>query len=317
MILVAGLTPAWQQIALHNSIELGEINRASQVYWKPSGKVLNVALGLHALCEHSQDLQVLCAVGGITGAAIRHAFERESIPTTWIETEGATRVCSTMIEQDDRGHSVRITELVENASPMSPKELHDFQNTFHQLAQQATCVVLAGSLPLGTPKDFYRGLLLKVPHDATVLLDARNEELRFCMDRLPFLVKPNKEELQQTLHCEIQSESELIDAMLRLNRRGAIYVLVTDGANRVYLTSSDEVWSFLPLQSQVVNPIGCGDSLAAGLSWSLSQGMNVIESVKVGMAAASQNVESIFPAALRKSELENLASQVEATQHDI
>jgi len=41
VILVAGLTPAWQQILRFDDFRPGEVNRASEVQWCCSGKVLN------------------------------------------------------------------------------------------------------------------------------------------------------------------------------------------------------------------------------------------------------------------------------------
>jgi hypothetical protein len=46
MIVVAGLTPAYQQIMVHDTLRPGEVNRARDVRWCASGKVLNVAVAL-------------------------------------------------------------------------------------------------------------------------------------------------------------------------------------------------------------------------------------------------------------------------------
>lgn len=46
MIVAAGMTPAWQQILTLDGLEVGELNRASDVVWCSSAKVLNVAIGL-------------------------------------------------------------------------------------------------------------------------------------------------------------------------------------------------------------------------------------------------------------------------------
>ena len=49
MIVVAGLTPAWQSILRFTKLEMGEVNRAAEVLRCGSGKVLNVGLALAAL----------------------------------------------------------------------------------------------------------------------------------------------------------------------------------------------------------------------------------------------------------------------------
>ena len=46
MIVAAGLTPAWQQLMAFDALEPGAVNRAREVTWCSSGKVLNVAIAL-------------------------------------------------------------------------------------------------------------------------------------------------------------------------------------------------------------------------------------------------------------------------------
>ena len=56
MILAAGLSPAWQQIMTLAELRIGEVNRARDVQWCASGKVLNVGLALHRLARAAADL---------------------------------------------------------------------------------------------------------------------------------------------------------------------------------------------------------------------------------------------------------------------
>jgi len=77
MILTAGLTPAWQQVLLFDSFTPGEVNRARQVHWCASGKVLNAARALHSLGGPSK---ALAPVGGTPGQESRRDFAR-----TWVK----------------------------------------------------------------------------------------------------------------------------------------------------------------------------------------------------------------------------------------
>ena len=61
MILAAGLSPAWQHILVFDNLHVGEVNRASEVYWCPAGKVTNVAIAAHHL---ESPCKVLTCVGG-------------------------------------------------------------------------------------------------------------------------------------------------------------------------------------------------------------------------------------------------------------
>ena len=60
-ILAAGLTPAWQQVLVFDAFTPGAVNRAREVHWCASGKVLNAARALHHLGGPARALTVAIA----------------------------------------------------------------------------------------------------------------------------------------------------------------------------------------------------------------------------------------------------------------
>lgn len=301
MILAAGLTPAWQQIVLLDSLHPGEVNRAREVHWCASGKVLNVALALHHL---GAEVQTVALVGGRNGDAIRAEFERTGIAAHWVEASVPTRVCTTIL---DTG-SATTTELVENSPAATTAELAAFQQSYSAAAQSAQFVVLSGSLPKGTPVNYYRDLLLHTP--GKVILDARGRELIEALDARPFLVKPNREELAATVGRELRDDAGVLAAMRELNARGAEWVLVSQGRYAIRLTSRVAAYELAPPAAEVVNPIGCGDCLAAGIAWALERGAEPVEAVRIGMAAAADNLGQLLPARLDRQRVESMARSI-------
>ena len=67
-----------------------------------------------------------------------------------------------------------------------------------------------------------------------------------------------------------------------------------------------------PPKVQAVNPIGCGDCLAAGLALAIARGGDVLEGVRTGMAAAADNVVQLLPARLDAARVTALAGRIEA-----
>jgi fructose-1-phosphate kinase PfkB-like protein len=174
-------------------------------------------------------------------------------------------------------------------------ELAEFAAAFAEHARDAAVVVLSGSLPSNVPPTFYRELLNGVQGKA--ILDARGPELLAALERRPFVVKPNREELARTVGRSLDSTSDLLAAMHELNARGAAWVIVTQGAGPVWATShSDAYRADPPRAPEVVNPIGCGDCLAAGLAAGLARGLSAVESLPLGMAAAAENLRTCLPA---------------------
>ena len=201
------------------------------------------------------------------GASVGSDLAAVGVACHWVEVGAETRTCVTILDPA----SDQTTELVENAGQLSPFDLCQFRDAFVEEAAAADFVVLTGSLPLGAPDSFYRDLLNDVR--CPVVLDIRGPELLLALEARPFVVKPNRAELSATLARSLDTEADLVAAMGELNRRGAEWVIVSEGPKAIWMRGTASTWRFEPPQvDRVVNPIGCGDVLAAGLATSLSNG---------------------------------------------
>lgn len=290
MILSAGLTPAWQQILVFDEYRHGQVNRAAEVHWCASGKVLNAGIAAHTLGGPSLTLSPL---GGPGKEAICREFDDLGVPARWISTRASVRVCTTLLERA----TGQITELVENGRPLTDSELADFRAAFEEEARRAEVVVVIGSLPFGTPPGYYRELVESVRRP--MVLDFRGPGLLSALEQKPLLVKPNRDELAETLGRPLKTDAQLTEAMRRLTDGGAQWVLVSQGPGPVWLASASALWRFEPLEPvQVVNPIGCGDALAAGTAWGIRAGWSVPDAVALGLSAAADSVRQLLPCRL-------------------
>jgi len=244
--------------------------------------------------------RTLAVVGGATGEAIRREFAGLDVAARWIESKSPTRVCTTLLVATNGA----TTELVENARPIAEDELALFREAYREEASTTEVVVLTGSLPAGTPTTLYRELIAKTP--GRVVLDAQGEPLLAALESRPFVVKPNREELGNTLGCSLETDDQLHAAMREICRRGAAWVVVSQGKERIWIASEREVLSAKPPHVAVVNPIGCGDCLAAGIAFGLASGENMPDAVLTGMAAAADNVGQLLPARLDRDRMERL-----------
>jgi tagatose 6-phosphate kinase len=295
MILNAGLSPAWQQILVIDQFREGEVNRARESAWCASGKVLNVGRALKCLLPESTTIST---VGGRTGQKIREEFQADEIPAIWVETESPTRVCTTILDQTQS----TTTELVEETAAISADELQSFRDAFSEQSSRAKQIVISGSFPPGTPDSLCRELLDTT--SATAILDIRGPQLLNALETEPFLVKPNREELAHTLNRQNIEDDELPAAMRTLNEQGAQWVLVTSGGNTIWMTSKSETFRFQPPKAEVVNPIGCGDCLTAGIASGIAQDFSPVEAVQYGISAATMNLKSLLPVRLKRDEIE-------------
>ncbi len=301
MIVVAGLTPAWQQVIALDALRVGEVNRAREVHRFPSGKVFNVAMALHHLGAGST---VLSIRGGATGERMEQDLAAIGMRRLWVEVRSPTRVCTTVLD----GASGRTTELVENGGPIDAGEFEAFLRAYADAVRGARVAVLTGSLPLGCPREAYRLLLERTP--CPVVLDARGPELLEALPLRPLVVKPNREELGVTVGRKLPTREDLVDAMQELRRRGAQRVLVTDGTEPSCLLGPEGPRFLRPPRVEPVNPIGCGDCLAAGMALALHGGDSVESAVRLGMGAAAENAGMLLTGRLHPEISRRLAGKV-------
>lgn len=304
MIFAAGLSPAWQQILQFEKLQHGEVNRAQHSHWCASGKVINVGVAAKSL---GVNVSLLSTIGGITGQAIAAEVEAMKILTDWVHVDQPTRVCTTILEDDGS-----TTELVENTGPISNEHLEEFVEKFRIHSQVADVSVLTGSIPENAGTDYYAKLIRNLP--GKFVLDIRGEGLMQALPCGPFLVKPNREELEATVGNKLTTSGALLDAMRTLNRWGAQWVLVSDGPGKLLLSNLEEAWSFTPPAVEVVNPIGCGDCLAAGLSVGVSEGLSVPDAVRFGISLAIVNAMQLFPAKVQRNQSAEIAGRVISEQ---
>lgn len=286
MILAAGLTPAWQQILQFDCLIPGQVNRARTALWCGSGKVLNVGAALHHLRTASLTLS---PIGGATGDQIRADFARRGIPARWIATSASTRVCTTLLDQA----TGTTTELVENSASLTEDELRDYVAAFAEESRRAEFVVLSGSLPQQTPAGFYRSLIEQTT--AKVILDVRGRELLDCLPLRPWLVKPNREELAATVGRSLETDDALVDAMTQVRELGAEWIVVSNGSNPLLVMGPEGLTRLTPPQVQVVNPIGCGDALTAGIAARIQAGFMPLDAIRFGVEYSSRKAASLSP----------------------
>lgn len=284
------------------SLEPGEVNRASQVWHCASGKVLNVAVALSSL---GSECRAVTLLGGAPAAWTAAEFSHLGIDLVAVTTVATTRCCTTLLD-DATG---RTTELVENAPPINPDELARFEAAYERAVAGAAAAVLSGSLPAGTPSTIYRDLLERTPCPS--IIDARGPELLEALPCRPWLVKPNREELARTVGRPLEREADLRVAMEELRAQGAEWVLVTDGANpALALGPAGCVRVVPPRLERVVNPIGCGDCLAAGIADKIGRGSEPLEAICFGMACAALNCGTVLAGRLERPAVESYVTSV-------
>jgi tagatose 6-phosphate kinase len=305
MILCVGLTPVLQRTMVFEQVRRDRVNRAIDVRETASGKVINVARVVHRLAG---DAIASGFLGGSAGSLIRADLDRAGVGHDFVEVEPQTRTCVTVIDRADSS----ATELVEESKAVEASAWPALRKRIETHLDRANLLVLSGSLTPGAPVDFHAEYITAAKQrKIETIVDASGEPLLRALEANPLIVKPNRSELAAALGLSIDSDVALRDAMRQLIARGARWALVTCGREGALLSHGRHFWRFRSPEVRALNPIGSGDSLAAGLAIGIVRGQSIPEACKFGVACGAANATTLTPADVEGDLVAQLLDQVE------
>jgi 1-phosphofructokinase family hexose kinase len=218
-----------------------------------------------------------------------------------------TRQCTTLLDQS----TGRQTELVEESAAVDADIVAGLRDLLRRRLGQCRAVIMSGTLAPGVPTTFYReGVELANAKGILSVVDARGAVLESALEAGPGIVKPNHAELEATLGRSLADERAVVEGMQELRKRGARRVVVTAGKNPTLAADASGCWRITNPSIRAVNAIGSGDSVTAGLVWSLLQGATLDEACRWGSAAGAANALSLMPGDLEFAEVQRLAPLV-------
>jgi tagatose 6-phosphate kinase len=300
MILVVGLSPAWQRTVLFESLIPGRVNRAKRVRETASGKGVNVARVASIL---GAKIRLLTVAGGRRGKLLENSLRETGIGARIIHVESETRICQTLLALNTA------TELVEEAGPLSAAEVENVMRAFAAEVQRAELVVLTGTVPKGCGNDFYARLVDESRrHKVQVLIDAQAAQLRNALRRRPFLVRVNRDELIVATRTKDGRRSGIPRALDKLMRDGPQWAVISDGAKRVCVGEGPgkHIVTLKPPHVQARNAIGSGDAMMAGIATGLLRGRSMLNAVRLGIACGAANAMTLEPGLVRQSDVRRL-----------
>ena len=297
-ILCCGFFPALQRTLNFTKIEIGTVNRARSVIRSVGGKATNSVRVLKILGAESL---LLGFAGGYTGMAIRDMLDEENIEHRFIDTEIETRTCQTILADnaDD------FTELIEDTPPLPARDWKSIIKTFIEIESDFDQIIFSGTLTKHAPVDIYTELIAAT--DSTrVIIDTVGAPLSATLAQCPALVKINATELRATVGIDGKTEElaqELID-------RGAGAIGITEGAARAILVTASDTFRFELPKVEVASTLGCGDSVNAGIAFSLAKGRSLPEAFMFGLACGTANAQTSIPGMIDPSVVADIVSQI-------
>jgi 1-phosphofructokinase family hexose kinase len=263
--------------------------------WAPGGKGTNVARILQALDAHVHLVQ---ASGGYVGQYLKQQLDIEGLSSTQVEILPETRASVVLVPSDrNEATIVRYPGFATTCSPSQAAEA--LLSAVRENLQQADALCIAGSLPPGCPIDTYARLCeLAEQLNCRVYVDCYGPLLVRTLDARPFLVKTNRQELEDFCGNAMPSDREIMSGLAQLVRAGAQNAVATLDSSGALAVLGGQVYELrLNGAPQPINPIGAGDAFMAGLLWAREEGFvsQLKRAGTVAMASTRSRTSGTLP----------------------
>ena len=259
------------------------------------GKGLNVAKVVH-LC--GEEVQATGFVGGFNGAYVEDMLKKQNIPSRFVHVQGETRSCINVLDED--GGS---TEFLEPGEPIRPEEVQEFLDQFDDIIADSSVVTISGSVPKGVDVTMYAKLIEKIKAQGKkVVLDTSGALLKESIKACPTMVKPNTDEIEDLLGIKVNNHKDLVEGAKKLHEMGIPVVVVSLGGDGAFVVSDEGVFRGQPPKIEVVNTVGCGDSMTAAFAVAFARGLSVQEALRYAIAVSAANAMTMETVSFREED---------------
>lgn len=282
MITTITLNVAIDKAYQVDAFQTGEVNRVRVCTNTAGGKGLNVAK-VAKIC--GEETAASGFVGGHAGAYVVDMLRAEGVVCDFVHTKNETRSCINILADDGS-----TTEFLEPGAEIYPEELQEFLEKFPAIVDRSDVITISGSVPAGIGTDMYGKLIAMAKEKGKkVILDTSGELLKRGVEAKPTMIKPNTDEIQALLGVSVKNRDEVIEGAKKLQSMGIEVVVVSLGGEGSLAVTKEGVFSAKPPKIQVVNTVGCGDSMVAAFAVGFSRGYTMEETLRYATAVSAAN----------------------------
>lgn len=292
MFYTLTLNPALDYIMRLPAVTEGATNRTTTTSLHFGGKGINVSL---VLSELGVESTALGFVAGFTGDALTAYLTDKGIRADFIRLpEGLTRINVKLKTPEGAYPETEINA----AGPAIPTACMDTLYQKLETLTEGDTLVLAGSIPASLPKSTYRAIMERLNgRGIRFVVDAEGAVLTETLPYSPFLVKPNRAELEGMMGRALPTDGDLRDAAASLQKAGAQNVLVSLGGDGAMLLDADGGYHRVPaLPVTPVNTVGAGDSMVAGFITGVEKGYDYALKLATACGGATAGAEGLATA---------------------
>ncbi|WP_444642898.1 1-phosphofructokinase [Caproiciproducens sp. R1] len=280
MITTLTLNPCIDRTVTVDGFTYGGTNHVENFRCDVSGKGINVSIALNNIGEETRCLGFNYMDGG---SLLTDFLNSEKISNDFLNVNGQLR---TNIKIFDKKASV-MSELNESGNFVNGDCIADLVKKVEEYLPKTSLLVLDGSVPPGVSKDIYKTLTDKArEYGVKTVIDAYGELLLEGIKAGPYLIKPNKDELEEAFGEKIQSKEDAVRVARKIIGQGVGMVCVSMGKGGAMLITEEKAYFCAGTDIEVKGVQGAGDSLVAGMCYAIVHGLSCAEMLRYGVAVA-------------------------------
>ena len=247
----------------------------------PGGGGINVSRAIKKL---GGDTLAIFPSGGYTGKFFNHLLEIEKIPSIIIESTNETRENIIVFEEASENQfrfGMPGTFLNEN-------EWTKILETIEAI-ETPEYIVASGSLPPGVPTDIYARISkIAKRKNAKYIVDTSGDALKHAISEGVYLIKPNLGELSSLTGVE-KIELDKVESLAQniLQQNPCEIIVVSLGKEGAILVTKNETHNVPAPDVPKKSTVGAGDSMLAGIVYSISNGMDLKKALQYGVSCGT------------------------------
>ena len=286
----------------------GGTNKILEVRNDVSGKGINVSCVLRRFGVSTRCL----GFNYSEGAKIVERFLNEmDIPFDFVSVPGMLR---TNIKIFEKATGV-MTEYNESGLSVPKEAVGGLLDKISLAAGHAKILTLCGSLPHGVPVNIYRIIIERANLEGCrTILDTSGQALCEGIKAIPYMIKPNIQELTNTFAKEIEEGMSLDGVVQMLLNTGIHYICLSLGNKGACLASRERILYARELDVEVKGIQGAGDSMVAGMCSAILQDRTDEEILAFGIAAAAGSLTHSGTQLCRKEDFDELLPLVQVRE---
>lgn len=290
MIYTVTFNPAIDYIAEINSVNEGQISRALSEKVLAGGKGINVSIVLKNLGIESTAIGF---IAGFTGKEIRSQVENHGIATDFVYLDNKFSRINVKLVSKTAEIVFNETAINGEGPKISDNDIEKLMQKIDKL-QKGDFLVLAGSVSRKMKEDIYEEICKRLEgKQIKIVADATGKLLVNVLKHKPFLIKPNKNELEEIFEDQIETKEDIIMYAKKLQEMGAENVLISLGQDGAVFVCKDKSVRYLKApKGKLVNSVGSGDSMVAGFIAGILTYDDYEKAFKMGIAAGSASAFS-------------------------